>query len=199
MRELGLARIRKRNEERGRRLSETKVEHTYGWSNRGKERGDIELYLGDAMRFIDGNGSKEAAGMQVLQELGKRRNSEPLGSDVEKLDFGLGQGGEVRKDLVCGGSVLVGTEIACFDPSGAEGRDLIVHEGDERADDEGDTVEKEGRELVAEGFAAACGEEDQARVALQDVRDHFLLLFPEFVQPKRRAQHVKHPRLHRRR
>lgn len=149
------------------------------------------------MRFIDGNGSKEAASVKALEELDKGLDIEPLRGDVEDLHFGLGEGGEIRKHLVGERSVLGGADVVRFDSPRAEGRDLVMHQGDERANNNGDAVEQEGRELVAEGFAAACGEEDQAGAALQDVHNYFLLLFPEFAQSKRRPQHLEHPHLHR--
>jgi len=165
--------------------------------NRGREGGKIITHLGDTMRLIDGNDSKKATSVKVLEKLGKKRDNDPLRGDVEELDFGFGKSGEVRKHPIVVGGVLVGAAVLGFDSSGAEGRDLVLHQGDERRNDDGDAVEEEGGELVAEGFAAACGEEDQARAALQNVHDYFLLLLSKSLKPKRGAQHLEHPRFHR--
>ena len=46
-------------------------------------------------------------------------------------------------------------------PSGGELGGLVVHEGDERGDDEGGASAGDGGELVAEGFSCSGGHDEQ--------------------------------------
>lgn len=151
------------------------------------------------MGFVDGKCGKEAARMELLEDGGEGRGGESLGGNIQELDMRLGERSEVSKDLINGGGVLGRAKVACFDPSGAQGGDLVLHQRDKGANYDGDTVGKEGRELVAEGFPPARGEKDQTGAAVEDVGDDFLLHFPEFVQAERGPQLLEHPRLHNRR
>lgn len=54
------------------------------------------------------------------------------------------------------------------DAFGAEGADLVLHEGDERGDDDGGAGEEECGELIGEGFASAGGEEGEGGVAVEE-------------------------------
>jgi len=60
-----------------------------------------------------------------------------------------------------------------------EGIDLVLHEGDEGGDDEGDSVEEEGGELVAEGFAAAGGKDGEGGAVGEEGLDDRLLAVAE--------------------
>ena len=48
-----------------------------------------------------------------------------------------------------------------------QGADLILHQRDERRDDKTDSGLNDGRQLVAQGLAAACGHDDQ-RIAARE-------------------------------
>ena len=55
---------------------------------------------------------------------------------------------------------------------------LVLHEGDERRDDDGGSFHEEGWQLVAKGFATACGHEYKGVVAGKQItNDGFLVAF----------------------
>lgn len=151
------------------------------------------------MGLVDSKCGQEATSVELLENGGKRRGGEPLRGDIEDLDMRLGERCEFSKGLINGGGVLGGAEVACFYPSGLQGSNLVLHQGDEGAYNNGNTVGKEGRELVAERLAPARGEEDQTGAAVEDVGNDVHLHFPELVQAKCGPQHLEHLRFHGRR
>ena len=83
-----------------------------------------------------------------------------LGGDVEEFQ---GAGLELPVDRLHLGRPDARVEAGGGDAAGLQGIDLILHQGDERRDDQGQSVEEEGRQLVAEALAAAGGEDRQGR------------------------------------
>ena len=79
------------------------------------------------------------------------------------------QGGEER--LGGQGTVDVGGRDTCL----FQRLHLILHQGDQRGDHQGDPWEQQGRDLVAEGFAGAGGHDTQHIPALQQGIDENLL------------------------
>ena len=55
-----------------------------------------------------------------------------------------------------------------MDANGASVGDLVVHQGDERGDNDGNALAHQGGDLVAQGFAAACGHQHEGAAALGD-------------------------------
>ena len=65
------------------------------------------------------------------------------------------------------------------DTVGVQRVHLVLHQGNQWRDYQGDAVKDEGRQLVAEGLAAACGHQRQAVPPAQDVAYYFFLAGPE--------------------
>ena len=65
---------------------------------------------------------------------------------------------------------------ARFGRKGAHGIHLVLHQGDERRDDDRHTVHQECRQLVAQRFASAGRHQHESILALQHVADHRLLI-----------------------
>ncbi len=87
-----------------------------------------------------------------------------LGRDVEQHDAA---GGELAVDRGALLAALAAVEVGGGDALLAQPVDLVLHERDERRDDDGETAEVHGRRLVAERFAAARGEHHEAVAALE--------------------------------
>ena len=72
-------------------------------------------------------------------------------------------------------------------PSAVERVDLILHERDQRRDDDRDAVQQERRQLVAEALARARGEDRERAAARQQGLDHLGLPGRKSARPKRSA------------
>ena len=67
-------------------------------------------------------------------------------------------------------------------PNDLELIDLVLHQGDQRRDDQRQAVQGQGGQLVAEALSAAGGHDAQAILPGQDRRDDFLLPMAERSQ-----------------
>ncbi len=129
---------------------------------------EIVAPLRDAVRLVDGDERRLA----LAQHLGKARDAEPLRRDEEKLqaaaevvDAGL------ARDL----AIQPGVNARHLQPACRELGCLVLHERDERADDQRGAAARDGGQLVAERFARA-GRHDQQDIAPGDRRAADLLL-----------------------
>ena len=114
---------------------------------------------GDAVGLVDGDEGRLASS----EHLGEVGDSHALGRDEEKLEgtvevvaaglagFIAGEAGVDAGDAEAGGSELGG---------------LVVHEGDERADDECGAAPGDGGKLVTEGLSRSCGHDEQDVTAI---------------------------------
>ena len=59
--------------------------------------------------------------------------------------------------------------------------DLVLYQGDERGDDDGDAGSHDGRQLIAQALAAARGHEHEAVSLAEHCVDGLLLVLPEFA------------------
>ena len=64
--------------------------------------------------------------------------------------------------------------------------DLVLHQGDQRRDDQRQSLQDHGRQLVAEAFSPSGGHDAEAIPPGQDRRNHLLLAMPERRKPKER-------------
>ena len=136
--------------------------------------------LAHAVRFVDGEKTQLPARVQRIQQLQKARRGHALGRGVQQRDV-------PRQQLPLHGlglaPVLRGIEEAGGHASFVQRVHLVLHEGDERRDDQRDAapgpLAGDGRNLVAQRFAAARGHEHQRVAAARDVFDDVLLLPPE--------------------
>src|SRR5262249_333045 len=110
---------------------------------------------------------------------------EALRRDVEQLQRtvsqALGDGArlsciEARVQSRCGGAVPI-HEV-----------DLVLHQRDERRDDDGHAVEHERGQLVAEALAAAGGENGERRAAVEQRVDDLTLAWTERGEPEAFAE-----------
>ena len=67
------------------------------------------------------------------------------------------------------------------DTVGVQRVHLVLHQGNQWRDYQGDAVKDEGRQLVAEGLAPACWHQRQAVPPAQDVAYYFFLQGPKAV------------------
>ena len=74
------------------------------------------------------------------------------------------------------------------DAVGVQPVHLVLHEGDQGRDDQGEAVKNQGRQLVAEGLATAGGHKHQAVPAGQDVPDDVRLERAKAVVPEPRLE-----------
>ena len=76
-------------------------------------------------------------------------------------------------------------------PSACKLIDLVLHQGDQRRDDQRQPVQRHGRQLVAEALAAAGRHDAQAVPPGQHGRDHFPLAVAEGRQAEPRQVGVE--------
>jgi hypothetical protein len=118
--------------------------------------------------LVDG----EQRDADVLDRLAEPLVLEPLGGDVQEPQL-------PAADLLHHVAVLVcregRIEPAGGDAARGQGIDLVLHQGDQRRDDERHAGQEQGRQLVAERLAAAGGKDGRGRAALHKVLHHRLL------------------------
>ncbi len=106
--------------------------------------------LADAVRLVDGE-EREPVG-DLIERVEETRAPEPLGRDVREAQAPGGHVVETRAEL--GGRERRGERAGRHAPL-REGVDLILHERDERRDDERGPARDDGGELVAQRFSGA--------------------------------------------
>ena len=141
-----------------------------GDDGRGAERGEevaegavvgtkVVAPGGDAVGFVDG----DEARLLFCEHLGEVGNAHAFGGDEEELEGAVEVVAAGLTGLVAGEARV---DAGDAEAGGGELGGLVVHEGDERADDEGGAAAGDGGELVAEGLSGSGGhdEEDVAAV-----------------------------------
>ena len=133
------------------------------------------------MGLVDRDERRRAAG----QHLGEAGDPQPLGGDEEEVEPPL----EVRlDDRARGGPVAAGVDALRPQAQRLELRDLVLHERDERGDDERRAAAGEAGELVAERLAGAGGHDEEHVAALRGGAAHGLLVRPEGGEAEALAQ-----------
>ena len=133
---------------------------------------EIVAPLRDAMRLVDG----VERHLYFMQERHVVLLGERFGGEIEQ--FGL-PGEHVGADLRHGGLVERRIEEMRDPRLGRKGPhriDLVLHQGDQRRDDDGDPVHQKRRQLVAQRLAAARGHQHEGILAFQHVADHRFLV-----------------------
>ena len=110
--------------------------------------------LRDAVRLVDRDQNRLALG----EHLGEAGDREALRRDEQEV--------EAARQVVDAGLARRGAVAAGMDALGGEAdlaqlRHLVLHEGDERRDDQGGAAAREARELVAERLAGAGRHDEQ--------------------------------------
>ena len=134
------------------------------------------------MRLVD----DEQADLDLADGLQEAGRGEALGRDVQQPQLA---GGGARERGAVGGRVLLGV-----DERGAAGHralerlDLVLHERDERRDDEREVVAQQRGELVAERLAGAGGHDHEQVAVGQRGADRLGLAGPEGAEAEVLAQ-----------
>ena len=127
-------------------------------------RPEVMPPVADAVRLVDRH-EADAARRQQRQEAFAAVAHEPFRREIQQTISSLAQAGDDR-------GLLAGAERAVVqrrrDAVADEGIDLILHQGDQRRDDQREPRLHHGRRLEAERLAAARGENDERIAAGQD-------------------------------
>ena len=99
-----------------------------------------------------------------------------LGRDVEKIESARR---ELPLDLILRAAILRRVEKSGFDAEIVQCVDLILHQRDERRNDDAGAPPDESRDLVAQRFAAAGRHQSQAIAAVEDGGNDIALQRPE--------------------
>ncbi len=124
------------------------------------------------------------------QQRAEGRRRESLGRDVDQLALAVRDAAHPAADL---GRVERAREIRRRDPARVERGDLVVHQRDQRRDDERGAGQQAGGELVDEALAAAGGRDQQQPPGFEQRLDGLALSGPERFESETRE-----PRLERR-
>ena len=135
-------------------------------------RAEVVAPLRDAVRLVDGvERNPYLAQERHVVLLGER-----FGSEVEQLGLArqhvrayLRDGRLVERRIEEMGDARLGRE-------GAHGIHLVLHQGDQRRDDDGHPVHEQRRELVTQRLAPARGHEHERILPLQYIADDRLLI-----------------------
>ena len=92
------------------------------------------------------------------EHLGEAGDAHALGCDEEELEGAVEVVAAGLAGVVAGEA---GVDAGDAEAGGGELGGLVVHEGDERGDDERGASAGDGGELVAEGFAGSGGHDEQ--------------------------------------
>ncbi len=138
--------------------------------------------LRDAVRLVDGDERQ----VQARERLHEGIGSQALGRGVDELvlapqELGLARSPGLRVDRR--------REERRGDPARFERPDLVLHERDERGENERGPFEQGRGNLVGQRLAAAGGRDDEhAPAAAQDPLDGLALPRPEALQPEALAK-----------
>ena len=152
-------------------------------------RAEILPPLGDAVRLVD----REQRDLQLLRERAEAVGQQPLRRDVEDLVSAEARVAVGLAQLLDGHGAV---DAAGRDAGVLQGHDLILHERDERRDDERQPRQQQGGQLIAKALAAARRHDAEHIAPGQDRVDKRLLPLPEGRKPKILLQHLHllHPR-----
>ena len=140
--------------------------------------------LRDAVRLVDREEGDPALGQQV-EEAGQ---ADALRRRVDEVERALLHGALDRGLLR---EAHRGVERRGPHAELGQRRHLVLHQRDQRRDDDREAVQAQGRHLVAERLAAAGRHDDQRVLAAEDVVDHLGLEPAEGRVAPDRAQHVE--------
>jgi hypothetical protein len=120
------------------------------------------------MRFVD----REQRDRRAAQQAAKPFRTGPLGRDVEQVEFARAEA--VLRFLPVG---IDRGEASGANAERLRSAQLVVHQRDQRRDDDAAAIERHGGKLIAERLACARGH-DRQRVLPREHARHHLLLHP---------------------
>ena len=144
-------------------------------------RPEVVAPVADAVRFVDGD-EAHAPARELPLKAGAAIAHQPLGRDVEQPQPPVAERRQRRRALVGGrGAVETRRRHAALD----QAVDLVLHQRDERRDDERDAgrVADQRRRLKADRFAAAGRHDDEAVAAIEDGVDRLPLQRTKALEP----------------
>jgi hypothetical protein len=145
-------------------------------------RPEVVPPLGDAVRFVDRDERRRPA----LERRDERVRGEALGRDVDERVLSPRERRLARAPLV---EVERRGEVGRRDPARLERADLVLHQRDERREDERRPAEDRRGELVSERLSAARRRDDEGPPRLAEHRlDRLLLPRPEGLEPEAGAE-----------
>ncbi|EET45721.1 hypothetical protein NEISICOT_00428 [Neisseria sicca ATCC 29256] len=125
--------------------------------------------LADAMRFVYG----EKADGLLIEKTQETVGNEPLRCDVEQFQTTLG---EFVRHLAGFFHRCTAVDRCCFYACGVQARHLVIHQGDQRRNDDGDTFAHQRGNLVTQRLAPTRRHQyQQASAACQCIDDSLLL------------------------
>jgi len=134
--------------------------------------------LRDAVGFVD----CDERGPSLGEHLGKSGNSHAFGGDEEKLELA---GEEVAAGLASFVAGETGVDAGDFEAESGELGGLVIHERDERANNESGSSAGDSGELVAEAFASTGWHNQQNVAALGGGAADSFLIGPEGRESER--------------
>ena len=131
-------------------------------------RAEVVAPLRHAVRFVD----REERDADSRKQVKAARRGEPLGSDVQHVQFACEQSALHRAGRA---GILRGVEECCAHPRKRQGRDLILHQCDQRRHHHAGAFAQQRRNLEAQGFSAAGRHQHERVTACNHVPDDFFL------------------------
>jgi len=138
---------------------------------------EVVAPFGEAVGLVDGEGGGGAGGA-VAEFVEEAVGGEAFGGEVEEVE---GAGAVGPGGVAAGVEGLAAVDAGGADAVGAGGVDLVLHEGDEGADDDHAAVLHDGGELEAEGLSAAGGHEGEDVAAIEEALHGLFLVGAELV------------------
>ncbi len=148
--------------------------------------------LGHAMRLVD----REQGETRAVEELEEAGRHQPLRRDVEQIELAGPEGTLDARRFAPGGRFEC--SAAARDAELGERRHLVVHQRDERRDDDAGPLAQQRRELVADRLAAAGRHQHQGVLAALERRDDLALPAAEGSVAEDTQQQLLGPVAHRR-
>ena len=127
---------------------------------------EIVAPFGNAMRFIDREQRERRAGQQFAE----MRLAGAFGGDIEQIELAGAEALDGRLAVHVDAGQRGGG-----DPVGIGGAQLIMHQRDERRDDDASARQQDGRELIGERLARAGGHDRQRRLPGKDPAHDLIL------------------------
>ena len=145
--------------------------------------------LGDAVRLVDGEQGEAGAGGDALQEAEEARRQQPFRRHVEQVEPPATQR-RVRLRAASSGD-RAEFRYAAATPRLLQRCHLVVHQGDQRRDDDAHARRSSDGNLVAQRLAATRRHEHQGIAAGHDMVDDLRLLAAELPIAKHGPQYFQ--------
>ena len=148
-------------------------------------RAEIVAPFGDAVRLVhgvEGDVDLFQEGDVLFLGQGFRGDVQELGDPAQEVLPDLGDLGAAQR-----GVEEMRDPVAGFHEA-PDGVHLVLHQGDERGDDDGRAFHHQGGELVAQGLAAARRHQDEGVAAIHQMPDDALLVTLERVEAEEMLQ-----------